>query len=91
VIEPRVLLLDEPTANLDPANVARIEAVVQQLRRQGTTVVIVTHNLFQARRLADDVAILIDGVLIESGPAQQIFERPRAAGAAAFVRGEMLY
>ncbi len=91
VVEPRVLLLDEPTANLDPANVAAIEAAVRDLPERGTTVVIVTHNLFQARRLADDVAILIDGELVEAGPAARLFEHPRDPRAAAFLRGEMVY
>lgn len=91
VVGPRVLLLDEPTANLDPANVAVIEAVVGELRRQGTTTVIVTHNLFQARRLADDAALLIDGALVEAGPAEPFFERPREARTAAFLQGRMVY
>jgi tungstate transport system ATP-binding protein len=91
VVRPRVLLLDEPTANLDPANVAIIEGVAQGLRRQGTTLVIVTHNLFQARRLADEAALLIDGALVEAGPAEQLFERPRDPRTAAFVEGRMVY
>ncbi|RRR74533.1 MAG: phosphate ABC transporter ATP-binding protein [Candidatus Viridilinea halotolerans] len=91
VIQPRVLLLDEPTANLDPANVAVIEAVVQTLRTSGTTIVIVTHNLFQAQRLADDVALLIDGQLIESGPSAEFFRRPRDGRSQAFVAGRMIY
>jgi tungstate transport system ATP-binding protein len=91
VVEPRVLLLDEPTANLDPANVAVIEAVVEELRCQNTTTVIVTHNLFQARRLADEAALLIDGALVEAGPAEQLFEQPREARTAAFLKGKMVY
>lgn len=91
VIQPRVLLLDEPTANLDPANVAVIERVVQGLRTMGTTVVIVTHNLFQAQRLADDVALLIDGILIEAGPAHQCFSAPRDPRTQAFLEGRMIY
>ncbi len=91
VIAPRVLLLDEPTANLDPANVATIEAVVQGMARRGTTVVIVTHNLFQARRLADDVALLIDGVLVEAGQAAEVLEHPHDPRTAAFLEGRMIY
>ncbi len=90
-IEPRVLLLDEPTANLDPANVASIEAIVRELGRQGTTVVLVTHNLFQARRMADDIALLIAGELVESGPATRLFERPSDPRTAAFLGGQMVY
>lgn len=91
VLQPRVLLLDEPTANLDPANVAVIERVVQALRAAGTTVVIVTHNLFQAQRLADDVALLIDGTLIETGPAPRLFAQPRDPRTEAFLEGRMIY
>jgi tungstate transport system ATP-binding protein len=91
VFAPRVLLLDEPTANLDPENVALIEAIVREQRDAGTTVVIVTHNLFQARRLADDAALLIDGALVEAGSADTMFERPRDARTAAFCQGRMVY
>ncbi len=91
VIKPRVLLLDEPTANLDPANVTIIEEVIQRLRREGTTIVIVTHHLFQARRLADDVALLMDGALIEAGSGEQIFQQPRDPRTAAFIEGRMVY
>jgi len=91
VFAPRVLLLDEPTANLDPKNVALIEAIVREQRAGGTTVVIVTHNLFQARRLADDVALLIDGALVEAGTAATLFEQPRDPRTAAFCQGRMVY
>jgi tungstate transport system ATP-binding protein len=91
VVEPRVLLLDEPTANLDPDNVAIIEAIVGEQRGAGTTVVIVTHNLFQARRLADDAALLIGGELVEAGPAAAFFERPADPRTAAFCQGRMVY
>jgi tungstate transport system ATP-binding protein len=91
VFGPRVLLLDEPTANLDPENVAIIEAIVREQQAAGTTVVIVTHNLFQARRLADDAALLIDGALVEAGPAGVLFEQPRDPRTAAFCQGRMVY
>lgn len=92
VIEPEVLLLDEPTANLDPANVKLIETIIRGINlQQGTTVVLVTHNVFQARRLAHRVAFLLDGELIEVGPTEQVFEAPADPRTAAFVRGEMVY
>jgi tungstate transport system ATP-binding protein len=91
VIEPEVLLLDEPTANLDPANVKLIETVIRDLNaQQGTTIVLVTHNVFQARRLAHRVAFLLDGELVEVGPTAQIFESPADARTAAFVGGDMV-
>ncbi len=92
VIRPQVLLLDEPTANLDPANVALIEEIIAGVNReQGTTVVLVTHNVFQARRLADRAGLLLDGHLIEVAPVEAFFEAPRDPRTAAFVRGEMVY
>lgn len=91
VINPKVLLLDEPTANLDPANVALIEGIIKVLQATSTTVVIVTHNLFQARRLADDAALLMNGELVESGPIQQFFDMPSDARSRAFMAGTMVW
>jgi tungstate transport system ATP-binding protein len=92
VLEPEVLLLDEPTANLDPYNGALIETIVrQQNQARGTTVVLVTHNVFQARRLAHRAALVINGRLVEVAPAAEFFARPVDPRTAAFVRGDMLY
>ncbi|MGB0389240.1 MAG: phosphate ABC transporter ATP-binding protein [Ardenticatenaceae bacterium] len=91
VIDPKVLLLDEPTANLDPANVALIEKIIQELQGGPATLVIVTHNLFQARRLADDAALLINGQLVEFGPTEPLFEQPRDPRTAAFMAGTMIW
>ena len=91
VFTPQVLLLDEPTASLDRANVAAIEAIIGELRRTGTTIVVVTHNLFQARRLADEAILLIDGRLVEHGPIAQIFDAPRDQRTAEFCSGTMVY
>ena len=92
VIQPDVLLLDEPTANLDPANVGIIEAIIQEENeRNGTTIVLVTHNIFQARRLAHCTALLWDGNLIEVASTEQFFNTPTQPETAAFVRGDMIY
>lgn len=92
VIEPEVLLLDEPTANLDPYNVALIERIITDLnRQQGTTIVLVTHNIFQAKRLAHRVGLLLDGQLIEVSETHKFFTAPDDPRTAAFVRGEMVY
>lgn len=92
VIQPQVLLLDEPTANLDPYNVALIEEIIQNLNHeQGITVVLVTHNVFQARRLASQAGLLLDGRLIEVAAAAEFFQAPADPRTAAFVRGEMVY
>jgi tungstate transport system ATP-binding protein len=92
VIEPVVLLLDEPTANLDPYNVGLIEDIVRQHNRErGTTVVLVTHNVFQARRLADRVGLMLGGRIIEVADTVKFFESPSDPRTAAFVRGDMVY
>lgn len=92
VLRPTVLLLDEPTANLDPYNVALIEDIVRTLNReQRTTLVLVTHNIFQARRLAHRVAFLLDGRLVEVSDVDAFFDRPGDPRTAAFVRGDMAY
>jgi tungstate transport system ATP-binding protein len=90
-LDPEVLLLDEPTANLDPYNLGLVEGLIQELRTERRcTLIIVTHNVFQARRLADRVAMLHEGRLIEAAGATEFFERPKDPRAAAFVRGELV-
>ncbi len=92
VLEPRVLLLDEPTANLDPANVRLIEKLVTEQHEQvGTTVILITHNVFQARRLATRVGFLLQGELVEVAPAERFFTAPQDARTAAFVSGDLVY
>jgi len=92
VLQPDVLLLDEPTANLDPYNVGLIEGIVRSLNQeQGTTLVLVTHNVFQARRLAHRVALLLEGKVVEVDDVHSFFESPRDPRVAAFARGEMVY
>jgi tungstate transport system ATP-binding protein len=91
VVEPMVLLMDEPTANLDPYNVKLIEQIIAQVNQdQGTTIVLVTHNIFQAKRLAHRTAFLLDGRLIEIADTATFFERPADPRTAAFVKGEMV-
>lgn len=92
VIEPTVLLLDEPTANLDPYNVGLIEEIVSRSNHErGTTVVLVTHNVFQAKRLAQRVGFVLGGRLVEMAPTKVFFEAPADPRTAAFVRGDMVY
>jgi tungstate transport system ATP-binding protein len=91
VVRPEVLLLDEPTANLDPFNVRAIEALIADVSRGGgATLVLVTHNVFQARRLATRTGLLLNGRLIELCSTEQFFEQPADPRTAAFVRGEMV-
>jgi tungstate transport system ATP-binding protein len=92
VIEPAILLLDEPTANLDPARVVLVERVVEQLRQTAPrTIVWATHNLFQARRVARRVALLWDGRLIEVAPTEQFFHSPVDPRTRDFVEGRAVY
>jgi tungstate transport system ATP-binding protein len=92
VFRPRVLLLDEPTANLDPYNVGLIEDIIRgENIERGTTIVLVTHNVFQARRLAHRTGLLLSGRLVEIAETQQFFVHPGDERTAAFVRGEMVY
>lgn len=92
VLQPDVLLLDEPTANLDPYNVGLIEEIVIKLNHErGTTLVLVTHNVFQAKRLAHRVALMLDSQPVEVAGVDAFFESPQDPRTAAFVRGEMVY
>lgn len=92
VLQPEVLLLDEPTANLDPYNVGMIEKIILELnQKRGTTLVLVTHNIFQAHRLADRVVFLLDGKVIEVSDNDTFFNKPKDPRTSAFVHGEMVY
>lgn len=85
------LLLDEPAANLDPANVARIEAIVRDQQAHKTTIVLVTHNTHEARRLAHRTMLLIGGKLVEVGPTVAMFDAPAQAETRAFLAGDLVY
>lgn len=92
VYEPDLLLLDEATANLDPANVSIIENVISKINQEkGITIVMTTHNMFQAKRLAKRVGLLLDGELVEVAEASKFFNEPSDRRTGAFTRGEMIY
>ena len=92
VVEPEVLLMDEPTAHLDPANVVLVENLIQeQKQRSGMTIVWATHNLFQARRMASRVGLLLNGRLIEVTETKSFFDSPTDERTADFVQGKMVY
>jgi tungstate transport system ATP-binding protein len=90
-VEPDVLLLDEPTAHLDPARVALVEEAVGEFQRHRQVVVWATHHLFQARRVAHRVVLLLAGRLVEVAPTRTFFETPSDPRTAAFVQGKMVY
>jgi len=90
-LRPQVLFLDEPSAALDPGATGAIEEMIQAFHEEGLTIVMTTHNLGQARRLADDVIFLHHGRLVEHTPAEEFFTHPRSQAAAAFLKGELLW
>ena len=86
---PNLLLMDEATANLDPASVQIIEASLRTAAANGLKIIIVTHDIGQARRLAHDVLFLNAGQLTEHTPAELFFTNPQSAAASAYMRGEL--
>jgi len=88
-VNPGVLFLDEPTSNIDMASAAEIEKHIRTINQeQGTSIILVTHNLFQARRLADEVIFIHEGRIIERGSAGSIFDDPKDKRTLAFLHGE---
>lgn len=86
VTRPEILLLDEPTANLDPNSAGKIEDVLARVAREHrTTLVMTTHDLAQARRLAGTVGVIMGGELVECGPPQQVFNPPQDSQIARFI------
>ena len=88
---PHVMFLDEPTANLDPASTHAIENTIRTITDCGTKIIMTTHDLAQARRLADDVMFIHRGRLIERSPAAQFFEAPSDELTRAFLEGSLLW
>ena len=89
-LEPEVLFLDEPTASLDPAATRAVEQMIAHIHAHGTTIVMSTHNLAQAKRLADDVIFLHAGRIAERTPALHFFSSPTSVAAREFLEGERL-
>jgi tungstate transport system ATP-binding protein len=87
---PQVLFLDEPTASLDPAATKSVEDLIRDVTARGIKVVMATHDLGAARRLAGDVVLMHHGHIIESGDAETFFGSPKTTEAARFVAGELL-
>ena len=84
--QPEVLLLDEPASALDPSSTQKIEELVYELKQE-LTIIIVTHNLQQAARASDHTAFFYSGQLVEFGPTDQIFTRPREERTDAYITG----
>lgn len=89
--EPEVLFLDEPTSSLDPAATRAVETLIEGFNAAGTKIVMATHDLAQARRIADEILFLHKGRLLEAGDAGAFFEQPKTEEGRAFVAGELLW
>lgn len=88
-LQPQILFLDEPTASLDPAAALKVERVIGKIATSGCKIVMTTHNLGQARRVADEVIFLHHGRIAEYTPASVFFSTPRSPEAASFLNGEL--
>jgi len=91
-LRPELVLMDEPTANLDPEGVALVEGLLRRMKEEhGTTAVVVTHNIFQAKRVSDQVFFLYGGELVETGDNPGFFANPQMELTRRFVTGEVVY
>jgi tungstate transport system ATP-binding protein len=88
-LDPELLFLDEPTASLEPGAAQEIESVIQAMHGSGTKIVMVTHNLGQARRLGDEILFMHLGRIAERAPADRFFREPHTRQAAQFLEGEL--
>ena len=88
-LAPELLILDEPTASLDPASSREVERIVNEIAATGTRILMTTHNLGQARRIADEIIYIDRGRIVEQTPVAEFFARPRTAAAQDFLHEEM--
>ncbi|MGZ5039163.1 MAG: ATP-binding cassette domain-containing protein [Usitatibacter sp.] len=88
-LRPRVIFLDEPTASLDPSAASEVERVIGEIHAAGTAIVMTTHHLGLARRVADEIVFLHEGRLTEHTPVERFFKAPRSPEAAHFLKGEL--
>jgi polar amino acid transport system ATP-binding protein len=90
-IKPRLLLFDEPTSALDPEMTAEVLDVIEELREEGRDFILVTHEMGFARKVADQVALLADGRIVEVGAVEQVFEHPRSQQSRDFLAKVLKY
>ncbi len=88
-LEPQLLILDEPTASLDPASSREVERIIKAIAAAGTRILMTTHNLGQARRLGEEIIFIDRGRIVEQTPVEQFFTQPRTATAQDFLQEEM--
>ena len=88
--DPEILILDEPTASLDPASTKAVEEIIGLIARSGIKIVMATHDLWQARRLGGEIVFLVGGRLVERAPAERFFQSPDQPQSASFLRGDLI-
>jgi tungstate transport system ATP-binding protein len=88
-LEPQLLILDEPTASLDPASSREVERIINEIAASGTRILMTTHNLGQARRIAEEIVFIDRGRIAEQTPVAEFFKLPRTAAAQGFLQEEM--
>ena len=90
MLNPAVLLLDEPTSSLDPRATRDVEEIIQAAKARGVKIILVTHDVGQAKRLADEILFIHQGCLCEQGPAQEMIDAPTSAPARQYFAGEIV-
>jgi tungstate transport system ATP-binding protein len=90
ICQPKLLFLDEPSANLDGRSTREIERILIDARDAGTRIILATHDLGQARRLANDAVFLLSGQVHEAGPAETFFATPKMPETKAFFAGDIV-
>jgi len=91
VFDPKVLLLDEPTANLDPQNVSLVENIIKKIAENKTTIIMSTHRFEEAISLADRIAVIRNGEILQIGTPEEIFKKPESEFVAEFIGVENLF
>lgn len=92
VFKPSLLILDEPTANIDPASIVSMEKMIKKAHaHEKTTIIIVTHNILQAKRLCTDILFMNNGEAVEMSQATQLIENPSNIKTKEFLHGELIY
>jgi tungstate transport system ATP-binding protein len=89
LLNPRILLLDEPTANLDPNSTMIIERAIASRKKEDEIIIMATHNLAQARRMADEIIHIHDGMIVERSAPDEFFNNPRSETSRKFINGEL--
>ncbi len=90
VTEPELLLLDEPTGNLDPRNTAVVEDIIREVQSQNTTIFLASHDMHQAKRIGESVHLLLDGVIVEGGSSEEMFNSPEDQRTEDFINGKLV-